>query len=148
MVQIGPNSKAYASIRAAAEAAKISSTASSATPESTLPVEDLASALDKLRSESSEQHVIVLRTEQDGASQETNPDLQAGSGIKADLHDEAVHGPHGGKTWDELGEEQKKSWIKKMKDAGHYMEDLGETIFKGVVFSEIAGAIGQAVAGA
>ncbi|KAF4630403.1 hypothetical protein G7Y89_g7734 [Cudoniella acicularis] len=69
------------------------------------------------------------------------------SGIKAELHDEEVHGPHGGKSWEELKHEQKALWLKKLKDAGYWAEDMGETILKGVVFGEIAGAVAQAVGG-
>lgn len=68
-------------------------------------------------------------------------------GVRAQLHDEEVHGPHGGKTWEELGHEQKEGWKKKLTDAGHWAEGMGETILKGVVFGELAGAVGQAVGG-
>jgi hypothetical protein len=64
------------------------------------------------------------------------------------LHDEGKNVPHGGKTWDDLGHEQKQVWKEKLKDAGHWAEDMGEAILKGVLFGEIAGAVGQAVAGA
>jgi hypothetical protein len=69
------------------------------------------------------------------------------SGVKAHLHDEETHGPHGGKTWDELNHKQKEGWKQKLKDAGYWAEDMGETILKGVVFGELAGAVGQAVGG-
>ncbi|KAH8683138.1 hypothetical protein BGZ60DRAFT_427600 [Tricladium varicosporioides] len=65
------------------------------------------------------------------------------SGIKAAVHDEEVHK---GKSWDNLKHEQKKLWLKKLKDAGYWAEDMGETILKGVVFGEIGGVIGGAVA--
>jgi hypothetical protein len=72
---------------------------------------------------------------------------EGGSGVHAILHDEDVHGPHGGKSWEELSHKQKEGWKKKLRDAGHWAEDMGETILKGVVFGELAGAVGQAVAG-
>jgi len=72
---------------------------------------------------------------------------EARGGVKAHLHDEKVEGPHGGKTWEELGHEQKEAWKTKLKDAGHWAEGMGETILKGVLFGEVAGAVGQAVGG-
>ncbi|KAG0648392.1 hypothetical protein D0Z07_5118 [Hyphodiscus hymeniophilus] len=54
---------------------------------------------------------------------------------------------HGGKTWEELDHPQREAWKRKLASAGHWTEDFGETIFKGVMFGEIAGAVGQAVAG-
>jgi hypothetical protein len=65
-------------------------------------------------------------------------------GVSARLHDEE-HGPHGGKTWEELEHKQREVWKQKLKEAGHWTEDMGETVFKGVVFGELAGAVGQAV---
>lgn len=70
-----------------------------------------------------------------------------GDAVGVYLHDEKKQGAHGGKTWDDLGDEQKQLWKRKLKDAGHWAEDMGETILKGVLFAEIAGAVGQAVAG-
>ncbi|TVY47981.1 hypothetical protein LOCC1_G001697 [Lachnellula occidentalis] len=75
-----------------------------------------------------------------------SPDGQD-NGVKAHLHDEEMHGPHGGKTWDDLQHEQRESWKQKLKEAGYWAEDMGETILKGVVFGELAGVVGQAVAG-
>jgi hypothetical protein len=67
--------------------------------------------------------------------------------VKATKHDEEAHGPHGGKDWDELHHEQKEGWKRKLKDAGYWAEDMGETLLKGVIFGELAGAVGQAVGG-
>jgi hypothetical protein len=70
-----------------------------------------------------------------------------GKGVHANIHDEGK-GPHGAKTWEDLGHTQREAWKSKLKDAGHWAEDMGETVFKGVLFGELAGAVGQAVAGA
>jgi len=69
----------------------------------------------------------------------------SGEDVSARVHDE--QGPHGGKTWEELDHPQREAWKRKLKDAGHWTEGFGETLFKGVVFGEIAGAVGHAVAG-
>ena len=74
-------------------------------------------------------------------------DHTEGEDVSARVHD-AAHGPHGGKAWEEMDLTQRKAWQRKLKDAGHWTEGFGETVFKGVVFGEIAGAVGQAVAGA
>ncbi|TVY42960.1 hypothetical protein LSUB1_G001275 [Lachnellula subtilissima] len=75
-----------------------------------------------------------------------SPDGQD-KGVKAHLHDEEMHGPHGGKTWDDLQHEQREGWKQKLKDAGYWAEDMGESILKGVVFGELAGVVGQAAGG-
>lgn len=64
-------------------------------------------------------------------------------GIQAAVHDEGVHGP--AKSWSQLSPEQKSLWKKRLSDAGHWAEDMGETVFKGIVFSEIAGVVAEAV---
>jgi hypothetical protein len=91
------------------------------------------------------QPIIILREEQDSTPHETDPNLKPN--LKVDLHDETVHGPHGGKTWEQLTHAQKEEWRQKLKTAGHWTEDFTETILKGIVFGEIAGAIGAAVGG-
>ncbi|KAH8738092.1 hypothetical protein BGZ61DRAFT_502080 [Ilyonectria robusta] len=65
--------------------------------------------------------------------------------IQLDVHDSAVHGP--GKTWDDLGAEQKEAWKARLKDAGAWTQHMGENVFKGILFGELAGAVGRAVAG-
>ncbi|KJZ72936.1 hypothetical protein HIM_07699 [Hirsutella minnesotensis 3608] len=65
--------------------------------------------------------------------------------IQADVHDAAVHGP--AKTWDELGAEQKHIWRERLRDAGAWSQGMGESVFKGILFGEIAGAIGRAMEG-
>jgi hypothetical protein len=63
--------------------------------------------------------------------------------IQAAVHDEGVHGP--AKSWEQLSPKQKSLWKKRLSDAGHWAEDMGETVFKGIVFSEIAGVVAEAV---
>jgi hypothetical protein len=105
---------------------------------------DFASSLSALHAErtasagedGSAAPVIIIRD----TPHVTNPEVD--SSIKADLHDEAVHGPHDGKTWEELSEHEKETWTQKLKDAGHWAEDFGETVFKGVLFGAIGGMLG------
>ncbi|KAF4992954.1 hypothetical protein FGRMN_6822 [Fusarium graminum] len=65
--------------------------------------------------------------------------------LKLDVHEPSVHGP--GMTWEELGEEQKAAWKARLKDAGAWTQTMGENVFRGILFGEIAGAVGRAVAG-
>ncbi|KAI9746497.1 MAG: hypothetical protein M1818_000210 [Claussenomyces sp. TS43310] len=132
---------------------EVSTSPTSLTPVSSAPQYTASSfsvAFAKLVAEqqqgsSNDQRVIFIREEQDAASHETSPGLA--SSIKADLHDEALQGPHGGKRWEELDEEQKLYWASKLRGLGHEVEDFGGTVLKGVVFGGVRGAIGQAVAG-
>jgi len=60
------------------------------------------------------------------------------------VHDEEVHGP--ARTWDDLQPKEKKAWREKLKAAGHWGEQMGESVFKGILFGEMAGAVGRAAA--
>ncbi|KFY36297.1 hypothetical protein V494_05136 [Pseudogymnoascus sp. VKM F-4513 (FW-928)] len=129
----------------------------------------VASLLAALRSEAAEGQPIVMRPavgergadeeteklatfnagDEEGAREEIERDIKAKAGgpIDARLHDEEEHGPHDGRTWEELGEEQKKAWERRLREMGHWAGDLPETMFRGVLFSEIAGAVGRGIAG-
>ncbi|KAI9646746.1 hypothetical protein NHQ30_004744 [Ciborinia camelliae] len=81
----------------------------------------------------------------DVPGQETSPEITSPklpSSIKAVFHDEEKHE---GKSWDELTAPQKETWKRKLKDAGHWVEGMGEAIFKGVIFGELGGLVGAAV---
>lgn len=74
---------------------------------------------------------------------------EAGSGaISTELaHDAALVKQETLRKWDELSETQKKSWKRRLVDAGHWAEDQGEGILKGILFSELADAVGHMVGG-
>lgn len=63
--------------------------------------------------------------------------------LKAHVHDEETHGP--AKTWDQMETREQFLWRQRLKKTGHWVEDMGETVFKGVLFGEIGGAIGAMV---
>ncbi|KAH6661078.1 hypothetical protein BKA67DRAFT_550112 [Truncatella angustata] len=63
--------------------------------------------------------------------------------LKADIHNEEVHGP--AKSWDEMETHEQRVWRERLKKTGHWAEEMGETVLKGVVFGEIGGAIGAMV---
>ena len=78
-----------------------------------------------------------------GSSEGTYVLKEGPGGVRVAMHDKEEHG---GVKWEALSREQKEKWKGKLKAAGHWTEDMGETVLKGVLFSELAGAIGHAVA--
>ncbi|KAK9419265.1 hypothetical protein SUNI508_01242 [Seiridium unicorne] len=81
--------------------------------------------------------VIVRHNDEGELGPEGFPELMA------HIHDEDIHGP--AKSWDEMGPQEQHIWRQRLKKSGHWVEDMGETIFKGVLFGEIGGAIGAMV---
>lgn len=67
------------------------------------------------------------------------------AGIRVGAHDVASHGP--ARSWDELGADQKRVWRERLREAGAWTQGMGESVFKGILFGEIAGAIGRAMEG-
>lgn len=65
--------------------------------------------------------------------------------IKVDVHDSELHSE--AKSWEELGEAQKHAWKSKLQEAGAWTQGMGESVFKGILFGELAGAVGHALAG-
>ncbi|KAJ2987327.1 hypothetical protein NUW58_g4572 [Xylaria curta] len=66
--------------------------------------------------------------------------------LYVDVHDEEAHGP--ATSWEDLEKKDQDLWKERLKKSGHWIEDMGESIFKGVLFGEIGGAIGGIVGGA
>ena len=71
--------------------------------------------------------------------------LDAEDGVKVDAHDAEQHGA--AKPWDELAAHQRDAWKAKLKEAGHWGEDMGETILQSLFFGEIAGLMENVVRG-
>ncbi|KAL8355833.1 hypothetical protein RB601_001233 [Gaeumannomyces tritici] len=80
---------------------------------------------------------IVLR-EGDGVVEVASGDEAAAAA--ASLEDPVV-------AWEELPAAQRKAWKARLKAAGHWGEEMGEAIFKGVLFSELGGVVGGFVRG-
>ncbi|KAL8414204.1 hypothetical protein RB594_005432 [Gaeumannomyces avenae] len=80
---------------------------------------------------------IVLR-EGDGVVEVASGDKAAAAA--ASLEDPVV-------AWEELPAAQRKAWKARLKAAGHWGEEMGEAIFKGVLFSELGGVVGGFVRG-
>lgn len=66
---------------------------------------------------------------------------QEGEDVQVDIH----HDQHA-KEWNELSEEQKNAWREKLSEAGTWTKDMGESVFKGILFGELAGMVGRVVA--
>ena len=62
-----------------------------------------------------------------------------GSDVAAELHHEVdVVKEEALKKWEDLTAHEKKGWKQKMVDAGHWAEQQGESVLKGILFSEMA----------
>lgn len=81
-----------------------------------------------------EQNALVVRHDpaNTGLAVDVHPDKKA---LLAE-HAEAKH-------WDELSEEHKAEWKRKLIAAGYWVESEGERVLKGVMFSTYAGLVGQ-----
>lgn len=81
---------------------------------------------------------LVIRHDETGeGSVEGLPSLHVG------IHNEEVHGP--ATSWEDLEPKERHLWKERLKKTGHWVEGMGETIFQGVLFGEIGGAIGNIV---
>ncbi|KAK2017720.1 hypothetical protein LZ32DRAFT_551125 [Colletotrichum eremochloae] len=94
-----------------------------------------------------------VHTLQDGSSIVIREDLvspthieeDSGPEFQAAAHNQEANGP--AVSWEDLAPQQKELWKEKLSKAGHWTQDMGESVFKGVLFGEIAGAVGRAVGG-
>lgn len=51
------------------------------------------------------------------------------------------------RSWEDLGVEQKALWKERLVSGGYWAESMGEKIFKGILFGELAGVVGGMVGG-
>lgn len=79
----------------------------------------------------------------------TVPEAEGAAPLAAQVHADTaevlVKGSEARK-WEDLSEKQQKRWKDRLTEAGQWSADYGETILKGVFFSEVAGAVGRAAA--
>ena len=65
-----------------------------------------------------------------------------GSDLSAELHHDADVVEEGKlKKWEDLSEHQKRAWKERLTEAGHWAEQQGESVLKGVLFSALAAAM-------
>lgn len=81
---------------------------------------------------------IVVRAPEDGSG-------EISTEVHADTA-ELLRKDAAAKKWEELTKHQQQQWKERLTKAGEWVETEGETILKGVFFSELAGAVGQAAA--
>jgi prolactin regulatory element-binding protein len=77
------------------------------------------------------------------------PDSEDGAELSTEVHAdtaELLKNDAEAKKWEELDPHQQQRWRQRLVDAGQWSADYGETILKGVFFSEVAGAVGRAAA--
>lgn len=82
---------------------------------------------------------LVLSASEEGHELSTEVHESGADAVKADVT---------AKKWEELSKVEQKLWKAKLKKAGAWSAEYGETVFKGVFFSELAGAVGRAAADA
>lgn len=59
--------------------------------------------------------------------------------------DDATDSDGSARSWEDLGPEQKALWRERLVSGGYWAESMGEKIFKGILFGELAGAVGGAI---
>jgi len=113
-------------------------------------VDDIKEAINDITSELGQKLADLVESNSELETPKAIVVRDAGVGeISTELHHDADLVKEEALTkWEELSEAQKKGWKRKLKDAGHWAEHQGESILKGILFSELAGAVGQAVRGA
>lgn len=89
-------------------------------------------------SPSSENEVIIVHAPEAGSG-ELSTEVHANS---AELLKKHAHA----RKWEDLSESQQQRWKLRLVETGEWVESQGETVLKGIFFSELAGAVGQAAA--
>ncbi|KAF2000100.1 hypothetical protein P154DRAFT_492673 [Amniculicola lignicola CBS 123094] len=77
-------------------------------------------------------------------------DPETESPLSAEVHadtEEVAKKHTEAKTWEELSREERKRWTQKLSDAGMWAVEEGETVLKGIFFSEAGGLVGQIAQG-
>ncbi|KAI1094553.1 hypothetical protein F5B19DRAFT_445055 [Rostrohypoxylon terebratum] len=104
-------------------------------------VSETNSIKDLLSNVQGQGHPVVIRHVKDGeADAHGLPPLHVGAHNE---EDEETHGPT--VAWESLDPKEQDIWKLRLKKTGHWVEEMGESIFKGVLFGEIGGAIGNIV---
>ncbi|KAI0392314.1 hypothetical protein F5Y17DRAFT_436962 [Xylariaceae sp. FL0594] len=93
--------------------------------------------LSEYSAEEAQQKLVVRHDDLGAVGPDGLPALHVG------VHDEETHGP--AKSWEQLEKKDQDLWKQRLRRSGHWMEEMGESIFKGVLFGEIGGAIGNIV---
>ncbi|KAI1824410.1 hypothetical protein F4861DRAFT_539018 [Xylaria intraflava] len=79
------------------------------------------------------QQLIIKHTDLGAVGLNGLPALYVG------IHDEEAHGP--ATSWENLEKRDQELWKERLKDMGYWAEDMGESIFSGILFDEIGGVM-------
>lgn len=99
----------------------------------------------KIAAQVGEDNNNIVLLDDDGDASSERPGGGAGGFRVAREHDDGSSPP--AKAWHDLTPEQRALWKARLTKSGHYAEDMGEKIFKGVLFGEIAGVVAGIVGG-
>jgi hypothetical protein len=90
--------------------------------------------------------LVLFETEHSATAADNGEDADGSARrIHVNVHQEDVHGE--AKEWHELPEEQKQIWREKLDEAGTWTRDMGEGVLKGILFGQLADAVGNIVGG-
>lgn len=67
--------------------------------------------------------------------------------LSTEVHTDADTLAKEGKKWEELQESERARWRKRLVEAGEWAVAEGESVLKGIFFSELGGLVGEAVRG-
>lgn len=111
----------------------------SAFAEATQRIRDLLDLHGKPERKDSPEKALVIRE-----------DAETGSTLSAEVHDgpeDIVKRHTEAKKWEELSQEERKRWRDKLVDAGMWAVEEGETILKGIFFSQAGAMVGHVAQG-
>ena len=88
-----------------------------------------------------------------GPPSSSNPILlvhDTGSDLSAHLlsHNDPIEPHHNARKWEDLAEQEKERWRRRLVEAGEWAVEEGEAVLKGVFFGGVAEVVGRAVVGA
>ncbi|KAI9877265.1 MAG: hypothetical protein M1830_004374 [Pleopsidium flavum] len=70
-----------------------------------------------------------------------------GTDVSAEVHGDKEIVRMEAKRWEDLEEHEREGWKQKLTEVGEWAAEEGEAVLQGVFFSQIVGAVGQAVGG-
>ena len=68
-------------------------------------------------------------------------------GLSAAVHDSEESARADGRKWEDLEDHEREQWKRRLTKAGEWTADEGESILKGILFGELAEAVGHAIGG-
>lgn len=85
----------------------------------------------------SERKAVIVRPDND-------PENADSVSLSTELHpaEAVLEDEHQAKKWEELSEHQQQKWKQRLLQAGEWVESEGESVLKGIFFSEVAGIFG------